>query len=61
MIVNLNVRVLTNGAIFTQYQENGKAKDAAFSSWQEFLDWLVTVVPASKTVTSPTVLQVQTP
>lgn len=39
-MTNVNVRVLTNGAIFVQYQEQGKAKDAAFMTWQEFIDWL---------------------
>lgn len=39
-IVNLNVRVLSNKAIFVQYQADGKALDAAFPSWQEFLEWL---------------------
>lgn len=40
MIFNLNVRVLGNGAIFVQYQEDGKAKDAAFLAWGEFIAWL---------------------
>lgn len=40
MVANLNIRVLTNNAIFVQYQEDGKAKDAAFISWTEFLYWL---------------------
>ncbi|MDB4552342.1 hypothetical protein N9016_01730 [bacterium] len=36
----MNIRVLGNGAVFVQYQENGKAEDAAFPSWKEFLEWL---------------------
>lgn len=39
-MVNLNVRVLGNGYIFVQYQEEGKAKDAAFISWEDFINWL---------------------
>jgi hypothetical protein len=39
-MVNLNVRVLSNGAIFVQYQEQGKSKDAAFLTWAEFIKWL---------------------
>ena len=44
IVVNLNIRVLGNGFIFVQYQEAGKAQDAAFPSWKEFVTWL-----ASKT------------
>jgi hypothetical protein len=40
MITNLNVRVLGNGAIFVSYQEDGKAKDAGFVDWHEFIHWL---------------------
>lgn len=39
-IVNLNVRVCTNGAIFVQYSKGGKALDAAFIDWQGFISWL---------------------
>ena len=39
-MTNLNIRVLSNGAIFVQYQENGKAFDAGFRNWEEFLEWL---------------------
>lgn len=39
-MVNLNVRVLGNNAIFVQYQKDGRSQDAAFPSWGEFLDWL---------------------
>ena len=46
MIVNLNVRVLTNNAVFVQYQEDGKAKDAAFLTWAEFIAWLTAKVAA---------------
>ena len=35
-----NVRVLGNGAIFVQYGEDGKAKDAGFQNWDEFITWL---------------------
>lgn len=44
MIVNLNVRVLTNKAIFVQYLEDGKAKDAAFTDWLLFVEWLAKTV-----------------
>lgn len=40
MITNLNVRVLGNDAIMVQYQQGGKAKDAGFSNWFDFLKWL---------------------
>ena len=40
MIANINARKLTNEAIFVQYTEDGKAKDAAFMSWQDFINWL---------------------
>lgn len=43
-ICNLNVRVLGNGAVFVQYGEDGKAKDAAFSDWKTFIDWLTSKV-----------------
>ncbi len=39
-MVNLNIRVLGNGAILVQYQEDGKAKDAGFLSWTDFISWL---------------------
>ena len=39
-MVNLNVRVLGNGAILCQYQEGGKAMDAGFMNWGEFIQWL---------------------
>ena len=39
-MVNMNVRVLGNGAIFVGYQEDGKAKDAAFVGWNQFIEWL---------------------
>jgi len=39
-MVNLNIRVLGNDAIFVQYQEDGKAKDAAFMNWAECIEWL---------------------
>lgn len=41
---NINARVLTNGAVFIRYQEDGKAKDAAFMNWQEFISWLTTTI-----------------
>lgn len=47
MIVNLNTRVLTNKAILVQYQEDGKSKDAAFLTWEDFIEWLrQTVCPS---------------
>lgn len=46
-IVNLNVRVLGNGAVFVQYGEDGKAKDAAFIDWPTFLKWLEEKVNAA--------------
>ena len=39
-VTNLNVRTTGNGAIYVQYHEDGKAKDAAFVSWSEFVAWL---------------------
>lgn len=45
MIVNLNIRVLGNGALLVQYQEDGKAKDAAYPNWEEFILWLTKIVP----------------
>ena len=40
MLANLNVRVLGNDAIFVSYNEDGKAKDAAFPCWADFIAWL---------------------
>lgn len=40
MTVNYNIRVLGNGAVFVQYLENGKACDAAFMNWGDFITWL---------------------
>jgi hypothetical protein len=40
MIVNLNLRTLTDKTLFIQYQEEGKAKDASFTSWSAFIEWL---------------------
>jgi hypothetical protein len=40
MITNLTVRVLGNNAVFVQYHEDGKAKDAAFMDWKAFIVWL---------------------
>lgn len=39
-MVNLNVRVLGNGAILVQYQEDGKQFDAGFTTWAVFIAWL---------------------
>lgn len=50
MIVNLNVRVLSNDAIFVQYQENGKALDAAFMTWEDYIAWLSAKVLSTKEV-----------
>jgi hypothetical protein len=36
-VANINARQLGNGAIFVQYQQDGRAKDAAFQSWAEFM------------------------
>lgn len=43
-MTNLNVRQLSNGAIFAQYQKGGKAYDAAFADWILFVDWLTAEV-----------------
>lgn len=51
MVANLNVRVLTNKAIFVQYQEDGKAKDAAFLTWADFIEWLAGLVGHDTTQT----------
>lgn len=50
MLVNLNVRKLGNDAVLVQYQEDGKAKDAAFPSWDELVAWLKGKVEAEKAV-----------
>lgn len=47
MLVNLNARRTTDGEVFAQYQEDGKAKDKAFLSWEAFADWLKEKVNAS--------------
>lgn len=39
-ITNLNARVLTDGTIFAQYQEEGRAKDGSFPTWSAFTAWL---------------------
>ena len=39
-LANVNARQLSNGAILVQYQQDGKAKDAAFMSWADFASWL---------------------
>lgn len=49
MICNFNVRVLTNGAVFVQYHEDGKAKDAAFMDWSAFIQWLTEAVRGDDT------------
>jgi hypothetical protein len=46
MITNVNARVLGNGSILVQYQQQGKAKDAGFSSWDLFIAWLRTELKA---------------
>lgn len=40
MLTQLNIRQLTNGAIFVQYWQDGKSKDAAFTNWLDFMKWL---------------------
>lgn len=47
-LFNVNARKLGNGAIFVQYQQDGKAKDAAFSSWDEYVAWLKAEVDAEQ-------------
>lgn len=39
-LYNLNARKTGCGGVFVQYQEDGKAKDAMFKSWDEFVQWL---------------------
>lgn len=53
MIVNLNVRTLTDKTIFVQYQEGGKAKDASFPTWKDFILWLaeITIPPEEEVPT----------
>lgn len=46
-LANINARQLTNGAVFVQYQQDGKAKDAAFMTWADFVDWLRTQIVAT--------------
>jgi hypothetical protein len=49
MFLDMSVRVLGNGAVFVQYHEGGKSKDAAFMSWPEFIQWLTErVVPSDR-------------
>lgn len=40
MITNVNIRILGNKHVFVQYQRDGKAYDAGFKDWQEFIEWL---------------------
>jgi len=40
MIVNVNARITGNNSVYVQYQEDGKSKDAGFSSWETFIEWL---------------------
>lgn len=44
MIFNLNARRLTDGTIFVQYQEDGRAKDGSHATWEAFVAWLRTKV-----------------
>lgn len=37
---NINARLCDNGAVFVQYDDLGKAKNAAFMSWADFITWL---------------------
>lgn len=39
-MTNVNIRVLGNGAVFVQYQEDGKSKDAAFPDWETAINWI---------------------
>ena len=41
MITNLNVRQVSEGGLFVQFQEDGKAKDAVFATWESFSRWLL--------------------
>jgi hypothetical protein len=38
-LYNVNARRCSEGGIYVQYQQEGQAKDRAFSSWNEFLRW----------------------
>jgi len=40
VITNINARRTTDGGVFVQYQEDGKAKDGVHSSWGMFIVWL---------------------
>ncbi len=53
MIVNVNARVLGNGHVFVQYQQDGKSKDAGFSCWDDFIDWLYNEVHPTYTSVDP--------
>lgn len=53
MLVNMNVRVLGNGAVFVGYNEEGKAKDAAFVGWDEFIKWLEVKKDAGELASKP--------
>jgi hypothetical protein len=40
MMVNVNARLCTDGSVYVQYQEDGKARDAALPDWQAFTTWM---------------------
>jgi hypothetical protein len=50
VIANINIRVLGNGYLLVQYQEDGKAKDAGFADWGAFINW-ISVVLSIETIT----------
>ena len=48
MFVNLNVRELSNGAVYAQYTKRGKTEEVAFPNWDGFLAWVKTEVDANR-------------
>ena len=43
-IGSIEVRVLGNDHLYVSYSEGGRAKNAGFSSWQDFIEWLTQTV-----------------
>jgi UDP-N-acetylmuramyl tripeptide synthase len=39
-VSNVNVRITNNNAVYVDYSKNGKALNAAFMTWADFIKWL---------------------
>lgn len=50
MIVNINIRVLHNKAVYVQFTENAKNHEMAFAGWAEFFVWFQPKVMAAPTI-----------